>query len=84
MRKTLPLSLLFLSVLTLAVNIASATVINTDINGDGITDIRDIAIVAKAFGSYPGHPRWNPDADLDGDLRITIHDVYLVIQNYGY
>jgi hypothetical protein len=32
----------------------------TDINGDGKIDMKDIARVARAFGSYPGHERWDP------------------------
>ncbi len=37
-----------------------------DINGDGTVDITDVATAAKAFGSKPGNPRWNPDADITG------------------
>jgi len=54
-----------------------------DLNQDGIVDIRDIAIVAAAFGSYPGHPRWNPVADVDGDGYVTIKDLTLVAAHFG-
>jgi hypothetical protein len=57
-----------------------------DINNDGTTDIRDIAIVALAFGSYdgdPAHPRWNPDADLNGDGVVDIRDIALVAMHFG-
>lgn len=43
-----------------------------DLNGDDKVDIRDIAIAAKAFGSYPGHPRWNPMADVYRDGKMDI------------
>lgn len=54
-----------------------------DINGDGKVDIKDVYAVTYAFGSYPGHPRWNPDADLNQDMQIDIRDVYIVQRNYG-
>lgn len=46
-----------------------------DINGDHQVDMEDIQTIAKAFGSYPGHPRWNPDADLHVDDKIRVDDV---------
>jgi uncharacterized protein YfaS (alpha-2-macroglobulin family) len=57
--------------------------LSTDINGDGIVDILDIAIVAKAYGSYPGHPRWNPATDLDGSGTVDIIDIAKVAKDYG-
>jgi uncharacterized protein YfaS (alpha-2-macroglobulin family) len=57
--------------------------LSTDINSDGIVNILDVAIVAKAYGSYPGHPRWNPAADLDGNETINILDVAKVAKDYG-
>jgi hypothetical protein len=59
------------------------TVVASDINNDGIVDLDDVIIVGNAFGSYPGHPRWNPDADLDGDDIVDITDVVLVSMNFG-
>jgi len=46
-----------------------------DLNEDGKVDILDLAVVCKAYGSYPGHPRWNPKADIILDLIINILDV---------
>jgi PKD repeat protein len=60
-----------------------------DINGDGKVDMKDIALVAAAFGTIPGHPRWNPDADITGptylvpDNKIDMRDVSLVAKNFG-
>jgi len=54
-----------------------------DINGDGKVDMRDIFIVARAFGSEPGHPRWDPRADINGDGRVDMRDVYIVAKNFG-
>jgi len=60
-----------------------------DINGDAKVDMKDIALVAVAFGTIPGHPRWNPDVDITGptclvpDNRVDMRDVSLVAQNFG-
>jgi len=55
---------------------------------DGKCDMRDIYLVARAFGSYPGHPRWNPNVDITGpqglpDEKVDMRDVYLVARNFG-
>ena len=54
-----------------------------DINRDGIVDIYDVVIAALAFGSYPGHPRWNPQADLKNDDLIDIVDLVIIGVNFG-
>lgn len=54
-----------------------------DINGDGRVDVRDVAIVAKAFGSYPGHLLWDSRADLDNDQDVDIQDVSTVTKHFG-
>ncbi len=69
-------------------NCTFKVVLRGDISGpsglpDGICDIRDIARVAKSFGAYPGHPLWDPIADLNEDSKIDIKDVALVAKDYG-
>lgn len=54
-----------------------------DLNGDDKVDVRDFYIVSQAYGSYPGHPRWNPIADINQDLKVDIKDIYIVSKNYG-
>jgi len=54
-----------------------------DINGDGTVNILDISLVARAFGSEPGHPNWNAAADLNNDEVISIVDIYMVAKEYG-
>jgi hypothetical protein len=54
-----------------------------DLNGDGRVDVKDVAAVTLAFGSYPGHPRWNPLADLNKDGRVDVKDVALVSRAFG-
>ena len=54
-----------------------------DVTGDGFIDISDISAAARAYGSYPGHPRWLPAADLNLDLSVDIGDVAQIARNYG-
>jgi len=54
-----------------------------DINSDGIVNIFDLRIVAKAFGSQPSNSNWDPRADLNRDGRINLRDLGLVARNYG-
>lgn len=68
-----------------------------DINNDGKVDIRDVRLVAKAYGSfgpdyfYPGSPassNWNPACDLTGsngvsDGKVDIRDMELIAANFG-
>jgi hypothetical protein len=54
-----------------------------DINGDGIVDLHDLAIVAAAYGSRPGDPNWNPLADILGDGVVDMRDFQIVVSEYG-
>ena len=55
-----------------------------NINNDGIVDIYDAIILANAFGSSPGDPSWNPDADITGDDHIIdIYDAILLATDFG-
>ena len=54
-----------------------------DINGDGKVNMKDMSIVAWSFGSYPGHPRWNPEADLDRNGQVNMRDIAIVARNFG-
>lgn len=55
----------------------------TDVNRNGKVDIGDLFIIAKAFGSQPDDPKWNPKADLNGDDSINIVDLYRVAKDFG-
>ena len=46
-------------------------------------DIIDLNIVARAYGSYPGHPKWDETADLNKDGSVNIKDIYKVARDYG-
>lgn len=55
-----------------------------DINGDEKVDMKDIGLVAKAFGSYPGHERWNPICDTNNDMKIDMRDVAVAARGFGW
>jgi uncharacterized protein (DUF2141 family) len=54
-----------------------------DVNGDGIIDMKDIALIAKAYGSTPNMPNWNPDCDLNGDGKVDDADLAIAQLNFG-
>ncbi len=51
-----------------------------DVDGSGKVTGRDIAIVARALGSSPGKPRWNPAADVNHDGKVSLLDLKIVIK----
>jgi len=64
-----------------------------DVNGDARVDMKDIALVARAFGSdgpnylYPGSrpsSNWYAPADINGDGTVNMRDIALVARNFGY
>jgi len=61
----------------------TAALIKTDLNFDGYVDMSDISKAAKAFGSYPGHYRWDPMADLNADNKVDIKDIAPIAKNFG-
>jgi hypothetical protein len=54
-----------------------------DVNGDGIVELMDFSIVTDAYGSYPGHPRWNPDCDFNQDGIVEMMDFLILSNNYA-
>jgi hypothetical protein len=54
-----------------------------DIDESGKVDIKDIFTAAKAFGTDPTSPRWNPYADINGDNRIDIRDIFSIAKQFG-
>jgi len=58
-----------------------------DVNGDGWVEMMDYWVLSQAYGSSPGDPRWNPNADVyswpDGDGWVEMMDFWLVSLHYG-
>jgi len=63
--------------------ITFTVILTGDLNHDGKIDMRDIAAVAKAFGTHPGDPLWNPAADLNLDGKVDMKDVATVAKAFG-
>ncbi len=56
---------------------------STDVNNDGVTNMRDIGILINAFNSRPGNPKWNSNYDINGDGVINMRDISMAILNFG-
>jgi hypothetical protein len=54
-----------------------------DVNGDFKVDLKDLVILASAYGSKPGAPNWNPNADIDGKGTVGLSDLVILAQHYG-
>ena len=54
-----------------------------DISGDGSVNLQDLVLLAKAYGSKPGEPNWNPKADIDGNGTVGLSDLVILAKNYG-
>lgn len=54
-----------------------------DIVPDGKVDMKDIGTAAKAFGSYPDHPRWDSKADINDDDKVDMKDIARVAKEFG-
>jgi hypothetical protein len=64
-------------------NAGSPCPLRTDVNGDGVANILDISMIGAAWGSYPGHPKWNAKLDLNDDNTVNIIDMVLVLKDFG-
>ena len=67
---------------TYFLNVVSAR-LPGDINGDGKVNLTDLVIFAKAYGSKPGDPNWNPAADILGHGEVDLADLVLLAEHYG-
>lgn len=55
----------------------------TDLDLNGMINILDITITAKAYGCRPGDESWNQNADLDNNGIINIVDIATVAKDFG-
>jgi PKD repeat protein len=66
------------------VEVLNGTAVKTyDVNGDGTIDLKDVLRVANAYGSYPGHPRWDAACDFNKDNKVDLKDYLPVAMNFG-
>jgi hypothetical protein len=54
-----------------------------DVDGDGDTDLNDLAALLAAYGSFVGDPNYNPAADFDGDGDVDLTDLAFLLSDYG-
>ena len=78
------LTLFLVSILTTVVPVSVGAYTGPeDVNGDEVVDMKDVSLIAQAFGSYPDHPRWNPTADINEDNKVDMRDLVMVIKAFG-
>jgi hypothetical protein len=78
------LSATFLNVdhLSLLVSLQpNGTFVPGDVNGDGVVNCADMAIVQTDFGTHIGQPGYQANADLNSDGVINIIDLATVARN---
>jgi hypothetical protein len=56
---------------------------DTDFNKDGVIDIKDLAELARMYGTRSTGSGWNPKFDLNSDGIIDIYDLVLCSKNIG-
>jgi hypothetical protein len=54
-----------------------------DIDGDGMVDVSDMVILARAYGSTAGSSRYDIAADLDGDGKVDEADLTILRRHFG-
>jgi hypothetical protein len=60
-----------------------------DVNGDGVVNLKDEALVARALGATPTSSNWNPECDITSftylvpDGMVSQLDLALVERNFG-
>jgi hypothetical protein len=59
---------------------ATEPVVAGDVNGDGLVNCLDIAIVKATFGRKVGDALFDPRADLNADGLVDVRDLTIVSQ----
>jgi len=54
-----------------------------DINGDRKVSLSDLVLLANAYGSTPGSPKWDACCDVYRDNRISLQDLVVLALNYS-
>jgi len=54
-----------------------------DSNHDGKINYRDLFLLARAYGSTPNEPNWNPYVDFNDDKIVDCFDLAILKENYG-
>jgi hypothetical protein len=62
----------------------STPIIPADVTGDGKVDMRDVAFVARLYGSTQSSGNWNPKADIIQDGVVDMRDIGFAAKCFGY
>ncbi len=54
-----------------------------DLDYNGVVDTYDGVILATAFGTRPGRPDWNANADINNDFFIDIFDAIILSSHFS-
>jgi hypothetical protein len=54
-----------------------------DLNGDSKISLSDLVLLANAYGSKPGEPKWNPNADINVNDKVDLADLVILANNYN-
>jgi hypothetical protein len=54
-----------------------------DINIDGTVNCQDLWLIFRAWGSIPGHHRWDPRCDLNRDGMVNFIDFWIALRHFG-
>jgi hypothetical protein len=54
-----------------------------DVDGDGDTDLNDLAALLAAYGTSSGDPGYDPNADFDQDGHVDLADLAFLLGDYG-
>jgi hypothetical protein len=54
-----------------------------DINGDGVVGLADLNLIAKAYNTRIGDPKYNPEADFNNDGFVNLVDFATLSRNYN-
>jgi hypothetical protein len=65
------------------IEIICAPGVRGDVNGDGIIDYKDLAVIVARYGSRQGDSSYLGAADVNGDGVIDYRDLALVVAHYG-
>jgi len=68
---------------TALVEVLNMSIKMYDVNGDHMIDLIDVFKTDLAYGSFPGHPSWNPACDFNHDNQIDLKDTFPVSLHYG-
>jgi general secretion pathway protein D len=61
----------------------AAVTIPGDLNGDFKVSLQDLVLLANAYGYTSGAPKWDPNADIDGNGIVGLSDLVTLAIHYG-